>query len=126
MVFLSAWRKSDAAIAHDDGCRAEVRGRSHVIVPGGLAIVMCMHVDKAGGHNFPGCIDLTVCSSRDVCRDFRDDAVLNSNIQLPGWSTGAVEDVAVFYDQVVVSHCKFSSFKDASTLAFYSPRINKC
>ena len=50
--------KSDAAIAHYHRGDAMPAGRRHFVIPGRLAVIMGVHIDKARRHIFPGCINL--------------------------------------------------------------------
>ncbi len=50
--------KADTAIAHDDGCHAVPAGRRHFIVPGCLAVIVGVYINKARRHNLAGRINL--------------------------------------------------------------------
>ena len=68
-----ARRKADAAIAHDRGGDAVLRGGRDVLAPGDLAVVMGVYVDKAGRDQFAPGVDLFLALAGNFS-DFADAA----------------------------------------------------
>ena len=58
MLVWFGWRKPHAAIAHDNRCHTMPAGRCHLIVPGCLTVIVCVHINKARRHNFARRINL--------------------------------------------------------------------
>ena len=68
--------EADPAVAHHHGGDAVPRRRGEVVVPGGLAVVVGVDVDEAGGDQGAVGVDLRAPAPSDNRAD-RDDAVVD-------------------------------------------------
>ncbi len=92
--------EADAAVAGDDRGHAVAGGRVEHLVPGGLAVVVGVDVDEAGGDQLPVGVDDLGGLALDGA-DGHDLAVLHRHVAPSGVGTGAVDDRPVPDDQVV-------------------------
>ena len=93
-------RQRQRAIAEHDRGRAVVARKRARRVPGDLRVIMAMIVDKAGRDDLPAGIDGLLCRTGQFA-DFDDLAVLHADIAAVGRPARAVDDAAVFYQQII-------------------------
>ena len=84
-------REPDAAVPHDYGGNAMLRGRGQLRVPGSLPVEVGVGVDKTWRHDQPVGIDLTRCPACHL-PDVGDLAVLDRHIAGKRRGTGPVDD----------------------------------
>ena len=92
--------EADAAIAHDDGCDAVPAAGGHFRIPGGLAVIMGVDVDEAGGDVKASGVDFGAA----LCGHLADDGdavAVDCHIALEGGVAGAVDDGAAADDHIV-------------------------
>ena len=82
----------DPAVARDHGRHPVRRRRRERLVPGGLAVVVGVDVDEAGGDHRTVGIDLTSPAAGHPS-DLDDDPVGDRHVGEPGRRAGAVDDV---------------------------------
>ena len=73
-------------------------------IPGGLSIIVGMHIDKPRGDNFAPRVDDPISGASYSGRYQCDDAIFNSDIAVLDSAAGAVVYLPVFNENVVVSH----------------------
>jgi hypothetical protein len=95
--------KADAAVAHDHGGHAVPAGRGHFLVPGGLAIIVRVHIDPARGDDLAGGVDLARGAAVNRA-DGGDQAVLHRDIAGKARRAGAVDNGAITDDQIIGCH----------------------
>jgi len=85
--------ETDPAVAHDRGGHPVQRRWRELGVPGGLAVVVGVDVDKTGGDDQPGGVDLT-STGADFIRfdDGADGVAVDGDIGAAGSGPGAIDD----------------------------------
>ena len=95
--------KAHAAIAHDDRGDAVPAAGGHFLVPGGLAIVMGVHVNPARGDDLAARVDFLRRIAVDLAHG-GDQAVLDPDIASKARCARPVDNRAVTDDQIIGSH----------------------
>ena len=113
--------ETDAAIAHDDRRHAMPARRRHFLVPGRLAIVMRMDVDKAGCDQMTARIDLLGGIATDFS-NLGNEPVLDGDIAGKPVLSGSIDDGPVADDQIICGHvCAPLSTEEGLTMQPMSP-----
>ena len=86
-------RKADTAIAHHHCCDPVPRRRRHFRIPGRLAIIMGVDVDKAGRDDQPLGVNLLAPRSGNGAHG-RDAATIDGDIAGEAWIAAAINDGA--------------------------------
>src|SRR5204862_466805 len=94
-----AGREADAAVAHDHGGDAVPGAGLHAPVPGGLAVVVGVDVDEAGGDQLAARVDFFGAGAGDLSNG-GDAAVLDRDIGFERRLAGPVDDGPAAHDQV--------------------------
>ncbi len=105
-------RQAERAIAENDGRRTVLGREGAQRVPGDLGVVMAMVVDKARGDGAAVGVDRLFGRARQFA-DFDDLAALDADIAAKRRHARAIDDAAVF-DQEVIGHRCYSSFGRAA------------
>jgi hypothetical protein len=92
--------EADAAVAHDHRGDPVPAGRRQVGIPGGLAVVVGVHVDPAWRHQLVPGVDLAPAAAGHLA-DGDDAAVVYGDVTGEARTAGAVDDGAVANDQIV-------------------------
>ena len=110
-------REANAAIAHDDRRHAVPAGRSHLLIPGSLSIVMGVNIDKAGSDEMPTSVDFFHGVTADRA-DLDDKPILDGDVAVETVLSGTIDDGPVANDQIVCGHryVLLSPAKEGSTL----------
>jgi hypothetical protein len=95
--------EADAAVAGDDRGDPVPRRRDHALVPRGLAVVVGVDVDEAGGDQQAVGVDRAPGGAVDLA-DGGDHPVGDGDVGGAGRGTGAVDDGAAADDQVMRAH----------------------
>ena len=95
-------REAHAAIAEHDGRGAVPGGRSQNGIPGGLAIIVRVHVDPARGDQPAVGLDLALART-GLAADLDDLVAGEGDVAGEGRCAGAIDDGAAANDDVV--HC---------------------
>ena len=94
MVLIAAGRKPYPAIAHDRR-RDTVNGRrGKIVAPSDLAIIMGVHIDKAGRDHFAFCVDF-FAATRGNLTDMADVPVIDGDIGFTPRRAGPVNDETI-------------------------------
>jgi hypothetical protein len=93
-------RETDAAVAHHHGGDAVPARRRQVRIPGGLAIVVGVHVHPARRHQTATGINLAAAAT-GYRSDLNDAPTGNGNVAVEALPTRPVDDGAAAYDQIV-------------------------
>ena len=91
--------ESYAAISHRGGGDAVDRGGGEDLIPGDLAVVMGVDVDKAGGYDAAVGVDGFACRSRYLA-DGHDLVALDGEVAAVAGGPGAVDEGAVLHQEI--------------------------
>ena len=92
--------EADATVPHHCRGNAVVDRRTHHRVPGGLAVVVGVHVDPTGGDERPVGLDLAPSSLVNLT-DGNDLVTVDRNVGGDRRCTGAVDDLPAAYHEVM-------------------------
>ena len=73
-------------------------------VPGRLAVIMGVEIDEAGRDDLAFGVDLLLAAARGLGLDGGDPIAGDQYVGLIGLAATAIDDGAVAYDQVDISH----------------------
>ena len=91
--------ETDAAVAHHRGGHAVQARGLHAAGPGGLAVVMGVDVDEAGGHQAAAGVDLLGAAAGQVA-NLGDSAVADADVGLAQFAAQAIGQRAAANDQI--------------------------
>ena len=98
-VALAAGGKADPAIAGDDRSHTVLRARLQPLGPGGMAIIMRVNVDKAGGHHPVARVDLLRAAPGEAA-DRGDAPRAHRDIAGKAAFAAAIDNRAIADDQI--------------------------
>ena len=99
VIFGLAGREADAAVAHHHGGDPMPGGRLHPSVPGGLAVIVGVDIDKPRGHHLSARVDLLGPRSRDPA-DRGDQPILDRDVRLERRRARSVDDSPAAHHQI--------------------------
>ena len=109
-------READAAVAHHRGGDAVPAGGRQQRIPGGLAVVVGVDVDEAGGDDHAGARRSRAAPSADLAH--LDDAVaVDGDVADEGRFAGAVDDRPAANDQIPHALSRLLSVDDSARRA---------
>ena len=98
-IFRPYRRETHAAAAHYHRTHTVIDTRAQIGVPGDLAVVMGMQVNKARGHNLSAGIDYRIRLGLTVAH-FHDHAILDADIGRHGFAALAIVDKTIYHFQI--------------------------